>query len=440
MFGTSGIRGVYGSDVTELLAMKIANAFADKSIAIGRDIRNTGISLSLAAAAGAMAAGKDVFHLGIVPTPTVALATKKQECNGIMITASHNPDQYNGLKLISESKEITKDYEKKILERYNQETRLSNWDKIGKSTNDNEILSDHKGLITNQVDDKIIAKTKPKLIIDCNGAGSVITPDLMKELGCDVQVMNSSLDGFTRPSEPNEANLQELIKRMKTEKADLGIAHDGDADRVVMVDNNGEILPLDVQLAIMIDHEMQHSNNNKIISTMEASLAIREVVESNGGNITITPVGSTYVSETLEQKNALFGGEPCGEYVYQKGVHVPDGILAAAKFVEIFCLNGNLSEQRKKYKQYFMAREKFNVSSDQKYTIVDEIKSKIVDLNINGNRTETDGIRVDEEDGWFLIRASGTEPLVRLTMEYKSKQKLEERKKLLIENIKKYLK
>ncbi|MBU0590572.1 phosphoglucosamine mutase [Candidatus Micrarchaeota archaeon] len=432
MFGTSGIRGLYGTEITEELAMKIANAFADNDMAIGRDIRKTGVSLSKAAHAGAMAAGRDTIDLGIVPTPMVALATKKYSCNGIMITASHNPEEYNGLKLISKTKEIDKQYEKEIVKRYNEDMKLCSWNETGKTTVDNRIIYEHKEMVKSLVDWKRIAQKRLKVLVDCNGAGIVITPPLLKELGCDVVVLNYSVGGFNRPSEPNEKNLQEAIRHMRTGKFDLCIAHDGDADRTVVIDDRGEILPLDVQLAIMIEHEMRKNKNKKIVSTVEASLAVREVVEQNNGEIIITPVGSTYVADMLEEKNALFGGEPCGEYIYKDGVHVPDAILAAAKFLEVYCENGKLSEQRKKYKQYFIAREKFKAKD--KYETVGKVKES---LDIDGKIRDDDGIRIDEEDGWMLVRASGTEPIVRLTMEYKTKEKLEKRKKEISEIIEK---
>ncbi|MFH1394503.1 MAG: hypothetical protein ABII71_01365 [Candidatus Micrarchaeota archaeon] len=434
MFGTSGIRGLYGKEVNEGLAIKVANAFSEKDIAIGRDTRKTGIPLSMAAASGALAAGRDVILLGIVPTPTVALATRKHSCNGIMVTASHNPGEYNGMKLISQSKEIDREYERKISERCSRNPILAEWDKVGKTTEDNGTIKNHIDLVLERVDSQAIMRAKPKVVVDCNGAGAVITPMLMRDLGCDVSVMNDSLEGFARPSEPNEKNLQGLIERMRSEKADFGLAHDGDADRVVIVDDSGSVLPLDVQLAMMIEHELENSRNRKIISTMEASLAVREVVEQNEGSIIITPVGSTYVAESLEKENALFGGEPCGEYIYKKGVHVPDAILAAAKFAELFCAKGRFSEQKKKYRQYFMAREKFRAAN--KYDAVGKIKKEIT---IEGRRSEEDGIRVDEDDGWFLIRASGTEPIVRLTMEYKTAKRLEGRKAQLVEAIKRSL-
>jgi phosphoglucosamine mutase len=188
------------------------------------------------------------------------------------------------------------------------------------------------------------------------------------------------------------------------------------------------MLPLDVQLAFMIRHELSQSENKRIISTVESSLAIRDVVGEAGGSIEITPVGSTYVGDALEEKGALFGGEPCGEYIYSKGVHVPDAPLAAAKFAEIFCLKGSFS--KREYRTHFMAREKF--PAKDKHAAVEKVKSAI---GIVGKVRSDDGIRLDEEDGWLLVRASGTEPIVRLTMEYKTKEKLEKRKSELTDLI-----
>jgi len=427
LFGTSGIRGIYGLDITESLATKVAGIFADKDIALGRDMRPTGISISKAVVSGTLSRGKNIYSLGIVPTPTVALATKKHNCNGIMITASHNPPEYNGLKLIENGKEISKAREKKIESGYKSDTHLKT-EKTGSIFHDSMILDEHKELIKSLVDIHAIAKRKPKIIIDCNGAGSVITPYLLKDMGCEVISLNAEIGTFNRPSEPNDANLSILKALVPKCGADLGLAHDGDGDRTVVVDEQGHVLPFDVQLAMMMKHELKQAGNKnkKIISTMEASLAVRKTVEESGGKIFITPVGSTYVADALEKENALFGGEPCGEYIYSKSVHVPDGPMAAAKLVEIFSLEGRFSEQVKRFKTNPMAREKF--SSSKKYEVVESLKKEI---RIEGKRCEDDGIRIDEEDGWFLIRASGTEPIVRLTMEYEKKEKLEKRKQEL---------
>ena len=304
--------------------------------------------------------------------------------------------------------------------------KVCNWDGVGSLKEDKEIISDHIGIIFNLVNPAHILKKKPRLILDCNGAGAVITPLLLKKLGCQVTSINTGLEGFSRPSEPNEANLRHLMKMVVETGADFALAHDGDADRIVVIDNTGNILPLDVQLAIMIEHELQRKKG-RIISTVEASLNIRDIVESNGGSIEITPVGSTYVADELEKTNAVFGGEPCGEYIYGEGVHVPDAILGAAKLVEIFCEKGKFSEIRKQYKQNFMHRDKF--MSTNKSGVVASIKKEI---SIDGKIRTDDGLRIDEEDGWFLVRASGTEPAVRLTMEYETKERLEKRKKELV--------
>lgn len=445
MFGTSGIRGIYGKDITESLAMKVANVFAGKKLAVARDIRKSGLPLLQAACAGALSAGSGVIDLGIVPTPTVALATKKYGCRGIMITASHNPPEYNGLKLIENSKEIGKGTESEVAKAYRETPhRLAT---PGKLSEDGDIIGEHKMLVKNLVDAELIKKKKPKIIVDCNGAAAVITPSLLSELGCDVIAMNTSLEEFARPSEPNEKNLAQLAKRVSSAAADFGIGHDGDGDRCVIVDDTGAVLPLDVQLAIMIEHELERSDakkekrkkkktNKKIISTVEASLVIREVVENAGGEIEITPVGSTFVADALEAGGAVFGGEPCGEYIYRNGVHVPDAVLAAAKFAEIFCLKGKFSKLKTLYPQHFMAREKF--PAKDKHATVEKIKKQITAKLETGNRKlrTDDGIRVDEDDGWLLIRASGTEPIVRLTMEYKTKEKLERRKEEMTRRIK----
>jgi phosphoglucosamine mutase len=282
------------------------------------------------------------------------------------------------------------------------------------------------------VDSELIAKKKPKVLVDCNGAASVITPQLLTDLGCRVVSVNASRCCFNRPSEPNATNLAYLSGLVRSGGFDFAIAHDGDGDRCMVLDETGAALPLDAQLAMMIAHELEGSSNKRIISTVEASLMIRDVVGKAGGTIDITPVGSTFIGDLMEENGALFGGEPCGEYIYRDGVHVPDAELAAAKFVQMFCEKGVFS--KRKYPAHFMARERFPAKDKQASMLL--VRGSVAKLGIDGDIRADDGIRLDEEDGWFLIRASGTEPIIRLTMEYKTKARLEQRRAQMIKLIK----
>jgi len=433
MFGTSGIRGLYGSELDEKLALLVSNIFADNVVAVGRDIRKTGKPIAHAIFAGITSAGMDGIDIGIAPTPTVAFATKIRRIKGIMITASHNPPQYNGLKFFKDGIEIGRNAEREIEERYRRcETRLADWNKIGRLIKDDSFIAKHKDSVKSLVN--IQKNKKVRVVIDSNGAGVVITPQLFREFGCDVISINDSIEGFSRPSEPNAKNLEGLSKKVIESGADFGIAHDGDADRCVIIDEHGEIVPFDVQLSIMIEHELERTRNKRIVSTIESSLIVREAVEKSGGELIVTPVGSSYVGEALERYNAIFGGEPCGEYIYQNGVHVPDGVLSAAKFLEIYLEKGRFSELKKKYKTYPIYRDKFH--AQDRNGAIKRIKAQ---LRTEGRINEEDGVRVDEDDGWFLIRPSGTEPLIRLTMEYKDKDKLERKRAELVELIKKNL-
>jgi len=435
MFGIAGIRGPYGKEITEELIKGISSAFAigESKVAIARDIRQSGKSLKKAAIEGVVESGGDVFDLGIAPTPTVALASKKYG-NGIMITASHNPIDHNGIKLMKNGRELTPDEGNAVYQRYlmrekaKREKTKGNH-AIGRVETDESVIREHMELIAREVK----VERGLKVVVDCNGAGAVITPYLLHSLGCKVISINTSLEEFFRPSEPKAENLTALSAAVRAMKADIGIAHDADADRCIIIDKNGEQIPMDVQLAMMIEEELSKTSNKNIAATVEASLLIRETVEKNGGKIRITPVGSTYLALEIE-KGAYFAGEPCGEYIFSRGVYAPDGIMTAAKFAEL-ASKKDLLELRKKYNHYPIARERYETKN--KFEAM-----KIIEKEITKEYPEfsdIDGVRVDEEDGWFLVRPSGTESIIRLTMEYKDKNKLQKKKQEIEKIIKECL-
>lgn len=416
MFGTSGIRGIYGKGITPELALKVANAFAESNVSIGRDTRESGVPLAFAAMGGVLSSGKDGIGLGIVPTPLVAFATMKFGGGGIMVTASHNPAEYNGLKFMRKGREISRAEEKRVLERYQKGMEYGA--EPGNRRNE-DVIPEYIELVKKNVDAKLIAKKKPKVVVDCNGAGAVVTPYLLRELGCRVVSLNCETRGFNRPSEPNRENLAWLSGAVRACGADFGIAHDGDADRCAIVDERGELLNADVQLALMIEEELAQKKG-KIISSVESSLIVKEAAEKAGGEFVLTPVGSVHVSEEMEKSRAVFGGEPAGEYVFRGGVGVPDGVMAAAKYVELFCGKGKLSALASRFKTNPMAREKFRT--------LDRVKAmeKIAGtLRLEGKLNRDDGIRVDGEGYWVLVRASGTESIIRLTAEARTKELLD---------------
>jgi len=426
-FGTSGIRGVVGKDVDAELAFDLgANLVKKKGcrVVIGRDTRNTGPMLEQALAAGVANAGGISVSIGIAPTPTTALATKKYGDIGVMITASHNPPEYNGFKLFnSEGEEIGKAEEKAIEEKLNSgEAPQASWDKMGSTAYNSNALYDHLDEIMKEVDVELIKKKNPKVVVDPgNGAASVIMPYALRLAGCQVVAVNTEPTGFfARNLEPNAENLKETREIVKAIGAELGIAHDGDSDRAIVIDENGELVGLDAQLALMCE-EVLEEKKGKIVSTIEASLCVKEAVEKAGGELEITRVGSLFVARKMAEANAVFGGEPCGEYIFPDAVPLPDGILTGLKFVEYYCRHGSLAKAKEKISSYPMKRAKYECEDREKAmaAIAPKIKEEF-----KGSFFEEDGVRVDFDGGWLLVRASGTEPIIRITTENKTQEGL----------------
>ena len=430
MLGTSGIRGPYGTEITPELVMKIANAFADGEVAVGRDTRESGAVLERAALSGISAAGKDALVLGKVPTPAVAFATVEGRCNGLMITASHNPPGDNGMKFIRRGREMANKDVEGMLERYEKGMEYAS--EPGDVFH-RDIYPEYLAFLKGQVDGKGIGEKKPKVVVDANGAAFRATPHLLRELGCRVISLNCEGRGMNRPSEPSVKNLGAVCGAVKALGADFGIAHDGDGDRCIVVDEEGEVLNPDVQLALMIGEELR-GKTGKVVSTVESSLLIKETVEKEGGEFVLTPVGSTHVGRVLEEEKAVFGGEPAGEYVYANGVHVPDGVLAAAKFAEIFAGRGKFGALASSFKPNPMVREKFPTKDRGK-----AMERIMGELSLEGKMSEMDGIRIDGDGYWVLVRPSGTESIIRLTAEARDNGLLEKVSGEVREAIKKCL-
>ncbi len=436
-FGTAGIRGLVGETITNELAIALGGSFTDSRVIIATDIRPSGRMLKMALQSGLLAHNNTVLDMGIAPTPTLCIATKKLQAQGIVITASHNPEGYNGFKFFSSGMEISEDEQQRIEKMlagensqpaigFYEEPRGSfekssqrpagvamNWEQVGSVQPYGTAASEHIERILEKIEHASLEKKKCKVVVDCNGSGSVITPSLLREAGATVISLNCN-GWFSRGSEPSQENLEATMKIARAEGA-VALAHDGDADRCVAVDDTGEYLGLDRQLAMVADYLMQGSRNKTVISTVESGLTLREVVEKNNGKLLISKVGSGTLGRLVKQKQALFGGEPCGEYIFPELHHGADGIAAALLLAEMDA-EEKLSSRKKKYKEYPIKRGKFSLAAAKKSR--QEVMEKIrAELPAGGELNETDGLRVDTENAFVLVRPSGTENVIRLTCE-----------------------
>jgi phosphoglucosamine mutase len=427
-FGTSGIRGVVNEDITPELALILGQAVTKKKgtkVVVGRDTRTSGVVLEKALVAGINFLGGCALKLGIVSTPTTAIATKERADRGVMITASHNPPQYNGFKFYNRFGEEISREEEKELENVIGANRLSTQEAggAGESYDVWDAVERHMELALGFTDTKVIERKKPKVVVDCgNGAACSIAPFLLREAGCRVIGVNAEPSGvFSRSLEPNSESLEDACSIVRSAGADMGVGYDGDGDRAVIIDERGEVLGLDEQLSILASY-MLKGKGGSVVSTVEASLAVREAVERSGGKLIITEVGSRNVAERMRGGGAVFGGEPCGEYIFPEEVLSPDGMLATLKFVELICREGKLGKLRRSVRHYPIRRAKFSCAD--KRSAMERIKEMVVS-EFKGDVDERDGVRVDFKGGWLLLRASGTEPLIRLTCEHRSEGELE---------------
>ncbi|MFP9192394.1 phosphoglucosamine mutase [Natronosalvus vescus] len=421
MFGTSGIRGAVGDVVTADLALSVGRAVATEGydrVVVGRDVRESGEVLGDALVAGLRECGADVVDVGVAATPTVARAVDWLEADaGVVITASHNPATDNGIKLWNPSgKAFGPEQRDAIADRVEHgEYDLTGWDGHGSRRTNPDAADRHAEAIRETVD----LETTPSVVVDLgNGAGRV-TADVLDELGCRVRTLNGQPDGAFpgRPSEPNEDTLQTLMATVAHTDVDLGIAHDGDADRMVAVDETGAFVPKDVLLALFAREAA--SEGDRVAAPVDTSLTVDDALAAVGASLTKTPVGDVYVAERATDDDVVFGGEPSGAWIWPEETLCPDGPLAAVKLVSLVAERGPLSELVGSVDTYPIRRDSLEV--DEKGAVMAAVSDLVADRFDEVDAL--DGVRVDRGDGWFLLRASGTQPLIRVTAEARSAER-----------------
>jgi len=408
LFGSSGIRGLANKEITPGLALSVGLAVGSLhgSAVIARDPRTSGEMIEHAVISGLLSAGCSVTRIGMVPTPTLAYAARNFSC-GIMITASHNPSQYCGIKVWNRDGIAFDSRQQDEIESIIKDRtwKTAEWQNIG-NVYQADAIEDHARMILSKV-----GRTSLKVVVDCGcGAASVITPYVLRRMGCTVITLNSQPDGFfpARDPEPVEKNLELLKKATLSFGADLGIAHDGDADRMMAVDGKGRYIEGDKLLAFFGIRETKHS----IVVPVDTSIMVDDVLK--GREIYRTRVGDVYIAEELKKRNAEFGGEPSGSWIFPGISLCPDGILAAARLVEIVQNEGRLDALIDELPTYPMIRGAVLCSNENKAAAMKKIAESLRKI---GEVTDIDGIRVDADNGWILVRPSGTEPKIRITAE-----------------------
>lgn len=391
LFGSSGIRRVFGMELLDL-SLKVGSACGRSagSMVVGTDTRTTGGILSEGFIAGALSAGCDIAFGGVAPTPTVAFATGKKDA-GCCITASHNPGEYNGMKLVNpDGSAYTKEQQEEI-GRLLEENELCNWTEQGQ-LKEEDIVGPHKEAILSSFSpDREIS-----IVLDCGGgAGSVITPAFLADAGVRAECINCHISGtFPRPSEPLESNLGYIPGIVRRGGFDGALIHDGDADRFMAFDNRGRYISGDHLLMLFAEH----MNARRVVTTADASMSIEGIAE-----VRRTPVGDSFVSEELRHWGD-FGGEPSGSWIFPGHSLCPDGIYAAARFCEI-ASSTDVAAAIDLMPDYPMIRQSVECR---------DAREVVISM---GAENPTDGVRIECEDGWCLVRASGTEPKIRITAE-----------------------
>ncbi|WP_336036869.1 phosphoglucosamine mutase [Halobacterium yunchengense] len=425
MFGTSGIRGRVGERVTGELAVAVGRAVASEGygrVVVGRDTRETGAFLLDGVATGLRECGADVVDVGVEATPTVARAVGGLDADaGVVVTASHNPPADNGFKLWTTSGQAFDERQRAAVSRRVREREfdLASWRAAGERTERGDAADRHAAAVL----DAVPAVDDCSVAVDVgNGAGQV-TARVLDDLGCSVTSLNARPDGRfpSRPSEPTAEALASLREYVAATDHDLGVAHDGDADRLMAVDDDGEFVPGDELLALFARDAA--GDGDEVAVPLNTSLLVDDVLDGVGATVTRTRVGDVFVAERASEPGVAFGGEPSGAWIWPDETLCPDGPLAAARVAGLVAERGPLSALRADLGEYPLRRD--SVETDEKDAVVDRVASAVAEEY--GDVERMDGVRVAFDDGWFLVRASGTQPLVRVTAEARDEQTVDER-------------
>ncbi len=430
MFGTNGVRGVVNQDMNVQKALQIGKAIGAVTpgvTAIATDTRYTCDMLKMAVSAGLMSVGCDVIDLGSLPTPALQYYVRTHSVvGGVMITASHNPPQFNGIKVIAnDGTEASPQQEEAIEAKYDEEIAPVSWKDTGHTSRYVGAADDYVDAIVSKLDVEAIREANLTVVLDCtNGAAFYTSPLLLRKLGVRAITLNGNPQGEFpgHPSEPTEDNLQDLIKMVKATGASLGIAHDGDADRCVFVDGEGNYVPGDKTLAILARSIVKENGGGIVVTPVATSSVIDETVSSVGGKVVRTAVGSPKVARRMIDDGGIFGGEENGGLIFADHQFCRDGGMAIGRMLESIIKIGPLKEQVDSLVPFYTVKKKLVCPDDLKESVLNFLDENTANIR----KDTTDGLKLIFTNGWVLARASGTEPIFRVYAESRDKAVAEE--------------
>lgn len=430
MVSVSGIRGIFGTDLTPENLAKFTSAYGTwlkgGKVVLGRDSRVTGKICEDIVASTLMSVGCDVVLLGIVPTPTVAMAVLKHNAaGGIVISASHNPAQWNALKLLnSKSEFLDADEGKAVIEIADKGTaNYVSYDKIGSLSEDNDIVNDHiqKILDLPYISAEEIEKSNFSVALDAvNGAGSLVLPALFRALGVKtIHEIHTLPNGiFPHNPEPLPEHLTEICDLVKQTKADIGFVTDPDADRLAVVDNEGNLWGEEYTQAAAFDFILS-KNPGACATNLSSSRVSEDVAKKYGQTCHRSAVGEINVVKVMQKNNAVIGGEGNGGVISPDLHYGRDALIGVAIILQQLTEKKMSSaEYRKTLPDYFMSKNKIQL--DELGKDADDVLEMITQHYASLNPNTIDGVKVDFEEGWVHLRKSNTEPIIRIYSEGKS--------------------
>jgi phosphoglucosamine mutase len=445
LFGSSGIRGLTNKDITTTLSQRVGAAIATMNrggqVVVGIDARNSGPMLEMALTSGINACGADALQVGLVPTPVTAWMIRETGSDaGVEITASHNPPQYNGLKIFNrEGMSLTIEEQlatEKVLEEEAYE--WSQWNAVG-STEEVEAIEPYIEMLV----DNINIEKETIVAADCFcGATSTLAPMAFGEFNLKSNIINAVPDG-TFPAgnpEPSRENLMRLGRYMKSIGCEVGFGFDGDGDRMMPVGADGSMVNPDRMLAAYAGYVVERNGRGAVVTHVGASMNVDDMVKEAGGQVIRTPVGDAFITEAMARHGAVFGGEPVGAWVFPEHHMCPAGVLGALKVLEALEETGkSMEEFISAAPMYPLDRVKLGCGNEQKPMAMRLISQRYQDAYRNVETISTvDGVRLEMENGWALIRPSGTEPLIRITVEGRTHEDVEDimdRGRLLVKKV-----